>query len=150
MNNGTISASTNIPPKIKINPIKNLVPSDSFMNLSNLLRNLKCSAILFLLTLPSATVLVGFLKSRFNVRQTLSAQKDPILQIIVSTPVQHLLWVITDITVLSSDPHGKIPLQTLSRISSPLSLILATLECVYLFLLLFSCGVHLFQSSRTA
>ena len=75
------------------------------MNLSNLLRNLKCSAILSLLTLPSATVLVGFFKSRFNVRQTLPTEKHPILQFLVSAPIQDFLCVITDITFLSSNPH---------------------------------------------
>ena len=58
-----------------------------------------------LFTLPSSTVLVGVLKSRFNTRQTLPAQEHPILQIIVSTPIQDFLCVITDITVFSSDSH---------------------------------------------
>ena len=57
------------------------------------------------LTLPSSTVLVGVIKSRFNVRKTLPAQEHPILQILVSTPIQHFLWVITDITVFGSNSH---------------------------------------------
>ena len=60
---------------------------------------------LLFLTLPSATVLVSFLKSRFNLRQTLSAKKHPIFQILISTPIKDFLWVITDITVLTSDSH---------------------------------------------
>ena len=67
-----------------------------------------CNNRLFLLTLPSATVLVGLLKSWFNPNQTFSTQKHPILQIIVSTAIQHFLWVITDITVFGSNPHHTI------------------------------------------
>ena len=60
---------------------------------------------LFLLTLPSTTVLVRFCKTRFNVRQTLSAKKHPILQFLVSAPIQDFLCVLTDITVLGSNSH---------------------------------------------
>ena len=67
-----------------------------------------CNNRLFLPTLPSATVLVGLLKSWFNPDQTFSAQKHPILQIVVSTPIQNLLCVITDITVLGSNSHRTI------------------------------------------
>ena len=65
--------------------------------------------VLLLLTLPSSTVLVGVLKSWFNVRQTLSTEKYPILQLLVSAPIQHLLFVLTDITILGSCSHKNTP-----------------------------------------
>ena len=75
-----------------------------------------CNNRLFLPTLPSATVLVGLFKSWFNSNQTFSAQKYPILQIVVSTPIKDLLCVITDITVLGSNSHRTIVwLQLCSR-----------------------------------
>ena len=70
---------------------------------------------LILFILPSPTVLIGIFKHCFNASQTLTTEKHPILQLLVSAPIQDFLCVITDMTVLSSDSHGKIPLQTLSR-----------------------------------
>ena len=64
---------------------------------------------LLLLTLPSSTILIRFFITRFNVRQTLPTEKHPILQIIVSTPIQHFLCVLTPMTVLGSCSHKNTP-----------------------------------------
>ena len=63
---------------------------------------------LLLLTLPSTAILIGVLKSWFNVRQTPSAKKHPFLHLFISAPIEDFLWVITDITVLGSNFHRTI------------------------------------------
>ena len=53
-------------------------------------------ALLFFLTLPCATVLIGFVVGLLDLIETLFTKNHPNLQIIVSAPVQHLLCVITE------------------------------------------------------
>ena len=60
---------------------------------------------LLLLTLPSPTVLIGIFKLCLNASQTLSAEKYPIFQLLISTPIEDFLCVITPMTIFSSDTH---------------------------------------------
>ena len=60
---------------------------------------------LLLLTLPSPTVLIGIFKLCLNASQTLSAEKYPIFQLLISTPIEDFLCVITPMTIFGSDTH---------------------------------------------
>ena len=65
--------------------------------------------MLIFLTLPSATVLIGVFKPCINVLQTLSTEKYPVLQLLISAPIQHFLCVLTDEASLGSCSHKNTP-----------------------------------------
>jgi hypothetical protein len=63
---------------------------------------------LFLLTLPSSTILVSILKLCLYLREALSTEEHPILQVLVLTSIEHFLCVLANITVFGSHSHGNI------------------------------------------
>lgn len=78
----------------------NQVPQQSF-----------CLIILYLLwdrllpPPPGATVLVGVFKSCFDVHRTPSTWEHPVFQILILTPVKHLLGVTKNVAVFDSNSH---------------------------------------------